>query len=167
MRYLPAGASVLDIGAASGIHVPLFLGMGRMLKYFGIDISRNFLKIAKRRYPQMRFAYGDILDAETLPKKKFDAFWAAAVLQHIPLAQWPEALSNIERHMTRGAIGYLTVPEERPSPASEKDRRYFELFDDKKFRAVLVPRKWRILKAGARKGKTGGVVWRWYIVKLP
>ncbi len=59
-KYLKKGDSVLDIGCAGGIHVPLFLGIGRKLKYAGIDISKSMIKIAKSRYPQLSFIVGDI-----------------------------------------------------------------------------------------------------------
>lgn len=90
----PEKASIIDIGCASGIHVPLFLGMGHKLRYFGIDISKAFLKIASRRYPTLTFAQGNILEKESLPKKKFDGFWAAAVLMHVPLEGWGKCLQT-------------------------------------------------------------------------
>jgi len=167
VKLLPKRARVLDLGAASGIHVPLFLGIGRDLRYTGIDISRIFLKIAQARYPQLDFAYGDILDLKTLPKKKFDAFWIAAVLQHVPLEEWPTALSNLEKLMRRGGIGYVTVPEGRPNLETNEDQRYFELFDDKKFRATIALHKWKVVKSGELRGKPGQAIWRWYIVRLP
>ncbi len=52
----------------------MFLGIGRKVTYNGIDNSESFLKIARRRYPQLSFEYGDIANNTTLPKKKFDGF---------------------------------------------------------------------------------------------
>jgi len=46
VKYLKPGAVILDVGCGYGRDVPLFLGIGRKLKYEGLDISRKFIKIA-------------------------------------------------------------------------------------------------------------------------
>ena len=166
LRLIPKNGTIIDIGCASGIHVPVFLGIGRKLGYEGLDTSRNSLKIAKVRYPQLKFRQGDITDRKSLPRKKYDGFWAVAVLQHIPKADWPIMISNLNMLSKNSGIGYITVPETRPTPESAKDKRYFELFDDKKFKDMLSGSGWKILESGEMQGKTGQAVWRWYIVKV-
>src|SRR5271154_3516948 len=97
IKYFSKNSLILDIGCAYAIHAPLFLGIGRQLRYQGIDISKGMLRLAKARYPQLDFRYGDIADGKTLPKGKFDGFWAAAVLMHVPKKEWPEMLENLEK----------------------------------------------------------------------
>ncbi|MEA2701701.1 MAG: hypothetical protein QOE22_410 [Candidatus Parcubacteria bacterium] len=160
---LKEGNIVLDIGCASGIHVPLFLGIGEDLRYEGLDISETFLRLAKSRYPQLAFFEGDVLDETTLPDKKYDAFWAAAVLMHISKEDWPEMMENIENIMQPGAVGYLTVPTER---YIERDERHFTVFEEKEFKALLGKRNWEILQRG-KKEPTRSTAWSWFIVKLP
>lgn len=63
---LKDGDTVLDIGCAYGIHVPLFLGIGRNLKYEGFDISEKMIKIARSHYPQLQFSIADILSPELM-----------------------------------------------------------------------------------------------------
>ena len=164
---LKEGDSVIDIGCAHGICVPLFLGIGRKLKYEGLDISRRFLKLVRSRYPQLKFSFGDISDRKTLPKKKYDAFWAAMVLMHIPEEKWGDMLDNIEFIVKPGGFGYLTVPEERPHPSSEKDQRHFNLFDHKKFVKIAKERGWKIFHRGEMLSSNQVTKWLWYIVKLP
>lgn len=165
LSKLKKGNQILDIGSAYGIHVPLFLGIGRNLKYEGADISSSFLKMAKVRYPQLKFTQTDLLDEKSFPRKKFDGFWAAAVLMHIPLSKWPLMLANIEKHMKPGAIGYITVPQERFAN-SESDPRHFEIFDKEKFKGLISTRKWKVLKSGY-KGSTATNDWLWFLVQLP
>ncbi|HEU4677735.1 MAG TPA: class I SAM-dependent methyltransferase [Candidatus Paceibacterota bacterium] len=161
------GSEVLDIGCAGGILVPLFLGIGRHLRYTGLDISESFLKIARRRYPRLRFLRGNIADAKTLPKKKFDGFVAAAVLMHVPRDLWDETFHNIERLMRPGAVGYLTLPVEHPSgDRKHTDPRHFTLVSETEQRAYLRDRGWTILKRSKLKGFIGDELWRGYIVKL-
>src|SRR4051812_10162493 len=61
VEHLEDNDSVIDIGCAYGIHVPLFLGIGRKLQYEGFDISEEMVKIAKSHYPQLSFGVADIL----------------------------------------------------------------------------------------------------------
>jgi trans-aconitate methyltransferase len=164
----PKKGRIIDIGCAHGICVPMFLGIGRYLTYFGIDNSTAFLKIAKRRYPQLPFDFGDIADKSTLPKKKFDGFWAAAVLMHVPFSQWDEMFSNIESLCKKGSYGYVALPVAHPNKThNPEDTRHFTILSEAEQRVYLKGRGWKIKHAGVLDGFTTESVWRWYIVQLP
>jgi len=163
---LKDGDSVIDIGCAYGIHVPLFLGIGRNLRYEGFDISEKMVGIAHSHYPQLPFSVADILAADSLPKKKFEGFWAGAVLMHIPEEQWGALLTNIEGLSTAGAIGYFTMPNARPNEASEEDQRHFSLMAQEQVEQVLAKRNWKILEYGGFPDDPRGI-WQWYLVQLP
>lgn len=168
VKELPERANVLDIGCAAGIHVPLFLGIGRKLKYHGIDVTNAFLKLARKRYPQLTFDQADILDSRTLPRKKFGGFWAGAVLMHIRLEQWPKMFDNIEQVMRKGAIGYVSLPVAHPSgQATDNDPRHFTILSEAEQRERFKERNWKIITSGTLDGFTTEAVWRWYIVRLP
>lgn len=108
---------------------------------------------------------GDVSNAETLPKEKFDGFWAVAVLMHIPEDQWDQMLMNIQKIMKPGAIGYLTVPQERFGN-SEADPRHFTIFTPDLFKSTVNARGWKILESGY-KGATNTNDWLWFMVQLP
>lgn len=164
----PLKGSIIDIGCAHGIHVPLFLGIGRQLKYFGIDISRSFLKTAKRRYPHLMFAEANISDRATLPKNRFNGFMAAAVLMHIPFSEWPVMFINIERLLIPKSYGYVSLPVTHPNATFiPEDNRHFTLLSEVEQRAYFKSRNWKIIKAGSLDGFTSKQVWRWYIVQIP
>lgn len=159
---------VLDIGCAWGIHVPLFLGLGRKLRYEGMDIAQSFLTIARRRYPQLTFFQADISVKETLPNKKYAGFWAGAVLMHVPFEQWEQMFQNIERLTKPEAIGYLSLPTEHPSGEGvETDPRHFTILNEAEQRKFIKNRGWKVLKKGTMDGFTKEAIWRWYIVRLP
>jgi trans-aconitate methyltransferase len=167
LTHLPSKASIIDIGCANGIHVPLFLGIGRNLRYTGMDIAHSFLKIASQRYPQLKFIEGDVSRKDTLPKKKFDGFFAVAVLMHIPFEQWDLMFFNIESISKRNAIGYITLPIERPNEECATDRRHFVTMTQKKYSAYIKSRGWKILNSGTLNGSSKKAIWKWYIVTLP
>lgn len=168
--YLPAHTgSVIDIGCAWGIHVPLFLGIGRHLAYHGIDISESFLHLARRRYPQLDFTQGDIAERSSLPHNNtYDGFLAVSILMHLPFDLWDTAFHNIETLCAPGAHGYLTLPTAHPSGDSAKDdSRYFEILSAEEQRAYLASRNWHILENGSKDGFSEKDIWQWYIVALP
>lgn len=161
-------AQVIDIGSAWGIHVPLFLGIGRKLRYEGMDIAKAFLKIARRRYPQLTFYEADIADTKTLPNKRYDGFWAGAVLMHVPFEVWGQMFKNIEKLTKKGAIGYLSLPTEHPNGnAHNTDPRHFTILSEKKQREIITKQGWKIIKNGTMDGFTKEAIWKWYIVRLP
>ena len=162
---LDEGDSVLDIGCASGIHIPLFLGIGRKLKYKGIGISEGMIEIAKSRYPQIDFSVADILECESV--EIYDGFWSAATLMHIPKDDHEKLFSKIESLVKSGGYGYVSVPVERPNPESETDKRYFELFSEKEFKTILESRDWAVIDSGNISGSNESPIWNWFIVKLP
>jgi len=168
LKRWPKKGSIIDIGCAQGIHVPLFLGMGHSLRYHGVDISKAFLKIATRRYPQLPFTLGNIADKSTLPQQKFDGFLAAAVLMHVPLPQWPTMFENLEALTKPKGVGYIVLPIVHPNTApAADDQRHFTILSEDEQRAYLKSRHWKILDSGHMDGFSTKDVWRWYIVQLP
>jgi trans-aconitate methyltransferase len=164
----PTKGAIIDMGCAGGIHVPLFLGVGRHLRYCGLDISSSFLKIARSRYPQLEFLEGNIADAASLPKKKQDGFWAASTLMHVPLEAWDDMFDAIEQLCKPGSYGYFSIPTEHPSAQkNDADVRHFTCLSPQEQRAFLKRRNWKIEAKGIIDGFTKESVWRWYIIKLP
>lgn len=164
--HLKTGNLVIDVGCASGVHAPLFLGLGQKLEYEGLDISDKMIEIAKSRYPQLNFFVADILDRESLPNKKYDAFWAGAVLMHVPQEQWSVMFDNLQSLVKHGSLGYFSLPTFRPSEPTEIDQRHFTLMDDKETVNFLKEKNWQVIAKGLLKTKSKAD-WRWYLVKTP
>lgn len=61
--------SVLEVGCGSGHRGKFFINKG--YDYTGLDISEGMLKIARRKYPEIRFVQGDV--RKLTLKQKFDA----------------------------------------------------------------------------------------------
>ncbi len=167
-NLLKPKASVIDIGCAGGVLVPLFLGIGKGLRYHGIDIAKKFITISQRHYPHLIFTEGNIAERNTLPHKKFDTFIATAVLMHLPYTEWNVAYSNIE-HLTKpGAYGYVVLPENRPPLAVQStDTRHFTLLSEKEQTAFMKNRGWKIIKKFKHATGSNKANWIGYIVQLP
>lgn len=161
------GWSILELGCGYARDVPLFLGIGNKLKYEGTDISPKMLKIARERYPQLKFFPSNILEKKTLPAKTYDGFWAAALFQHIPLEHWDALLTNVQSIMKPGALGYFSMPIDRPVPPSPEDPRHFTVMTQDQIKAILARHGWQIKKEGLLDSTQKTSRWYWFVVQLP
>lgn len=99
------GASVLEIGCGGGRDAAELV---KHYNYVGTDASNGMIKAAKANVPEGNFKLCNVYDLPTL-NGKFDAFWAAAVLLHIPKHRIDEALCSIMAVTTKGAIGMIAI----------------------------------------------------------
>lgn len=162
-----SGDRVLDIGCAWGIHLPMFFGIGRKLRYIGMDISQSMLKMARSRFPQYEFLQGDILNFKTAVR--LHGFWAAAVLMHIAPEDWPKMMQNLERAILPGGYGFISLPARPSGRAPKKDKRYFSFWNKGKVEKMLATRGWKIKSWGKMPNLPTAwyIDWTWYIVQLP
>ncbi|OIO45998.1 hypothetical protein COX24_03520 [bacterium (Candidatus Gribaldobacteria) CG23_combo_of_CG06-09_8_20_14_all_37_87_8] len=81
LDYSRKGDKVLDLGCGNG---RLFAALkGKQVEYTGCDNSKELIKIAKQKYPELNFK---LTDGLVLPfkDKTFDLIYCIAVLHHIP-----------------------------------------------------------------------------------
>lgn len=107
MHYLTPKASVIDIGCASGTLVPLFLGIGKGLKYYGIDIAKKFINIASRRYPQLSFIEGKLLTSPHCQRKNLMHFSHAQLSCIFPFQSGIRCLQIL--HTSRNLMHTVTL----------------------------------------------------------
>jgi len=86
---------------------------------------------------------------------------------HVPFKEWSAMFDNIEEIMKKGAVGYMTIPSERPNPRSKKDQRHFTILNKEEVQLFLRKRGWKTLHSGKMDGFTKDNIWSWFIVKLP
>lgn len=98
---------VLDIGCWTG-------PMEKLLKrencqITAIDIEDEPLKLARRRFPGMRFIKASIIDSIPFRKNEFDVVLFLMVIEHIPKGTELQALENINRILKQGGNLFLTT----------------------------------------------------------
>lgn len=74
---LEDGMRVLDVGCGLGDFLDWIRRRGRRIDYAGIDVSREMVQAAVRRFPGVRFAEGDIRSA--VAAGPFDAVLASGI----------------------------------------------------------------------------------------
>lgn len=76
------GSRVLDVGCGSGRLLEAL--SDKDIDYLGVDTSAELLQLASARYPQKKFATGNILDLSAVGGHDFVYVFCLAVLPHIP-----------------------------------------------------------------------------------
>ena len=101
---LPQG-SVLEIGCGTGRDTLKLMQLG--YTYLGTDVAKNLLKSAQKRAPGASFQNIDIYSMDY--SEKFDGFWCAAVMLHIPKNRLIEALLAMNKQIRTGGIGFIST----------------------------------------------------------
>lgn len=91
-----------DLGKLSGKVLEIGCGVGRLMEdgYYGIDISKNMLDIAKKRKPQCHFK----LCTDTIPYKDslFDTVYCYLVIQHLKPDEVQKYFNEVYRVLKLG-----------------------------------------------------------------
>jgi ubiquinone/menaquinone biosynthesis C-methylase UbiE len=99
------GLSVLEVGCGGGRDAAELV---KHYNYTGTDASGGMIRAAETNVPDGTFIKCNVYDLSEI-NKKFDAFWAAAVLLHIPKHRIDEALRSIRAVTTKDAIGMIAI----------------------------------------------------------
>ncbi len=79
------------------------------VEYYGIDNSKNLIKIAKEKYPEADFREGDVLNIP-FQENSFDKIYSIAVLHHIPSKELRvEFFKEAKRALKPNGLFILTV----------------------------------------------------------
>lgn len=124
--------SILDVGCGWGrllSLLPAIKGIGTPTpdygwygSYFGVDISPDFIALAKQRYPGERFAVGDLrclyTSVPTLPIKRYD--WAVAIAMREMIIGaagekvWELIQTNLLHHHCKKLLLLTYDPSDKP-----------------------------------------------------
>jgi 2-polyprenyl-3-methyl-5-hydroxy-6-metoxy-1,4-benzoquinol methylase len=109
-RFVPAGASALDIGCGSGGLLLLLAATGRIGQGVGCDISETAIRAAVaagKRLVTPAVEFRRTNDFSDVPRGPFDTVLMIDVLHHIPPARQREAVvAAAERVAAGGALIY-------------------------------------------------------------
>lgn len=98
---------ILDVGCGAGGFTGLLKKIRPDLDIYGVDISKNAIKIAKKDFPKVKFSVGT---SYKLPFRDnfFDAAIMRQILEHV---EYPEkALKELKRVLKPKAIFYSATP---------------------------------------------------------
>jgi 2-polyprenyl-3-methyl-5-hydroxy-6-metoxy-1,4-benzoquinol methylase len=110
LRLLDGMSSVLDVGCGTGVMFELIRDLGLNIDYLGIDITENFLDVAKSLYPEDRHRFRRISLYETKKlRRKFDAVICRHVLEHLP--DYIPAIQSLYSCAAKNSSCFLFTPQ--------------------------------------------------------
>jgi len=181
--YIKKGDKILDLGCGNGRFVNIIKEKGG--EYFGTDVSKNLIDIAKKTYPNENFQTTGPLKLPFIDNY-FDVIYSIAVLHHIPSNDFRlEFLQEAKRALKTGGIFVLTVwkPKDKQERflkvkfllkkifglaggldfrdviekwfGSNKGERYFHCFSQKELASLLKEAGFEVLKSGIIQNEKG------------
>jgi ubiquinone/menaquinone biosynthesis C-methylase UbiE len=158
LTMLPENAKILDVGCGPGGDAQYFIEKG--FKVVGIDVSKEMLRIAKRRVQKARF---EVMDMRNLSfeSQRFDGIFAAYSLIHIPKNNAEGVLREFHRVLKPSGLLFLSVYEgngERfvDEPLLKGERIFTSFFTQNELKHLLLKSGFRVLKMEKRLNKTEG-----------
>ena len=130
LKFLPAGAAILDLGCGSGRDTRYFSSLGYTMT--AVDGSRELCRKASE-YTGIDVCCltFDALDYE----EQFDGIWACASLLHVPKAEMAAVLDRVSRALRPGGILYASY--KYGTAEREKDGRFFSDYTEKDLPALF------------------------------
>lgn len=130
-------ARLLDIGCGPGWEIATFREHGHDV--LGIDLTHEFLPMARQRAPQASFAQ---MDMRTLGVAAgvFDGVWACASLLHVPRKEAGPTLAEFHRALHSEGILHLSVKYGKGTADGEvyeDDTRHFVLYHPDELETIV------------------------------
>lgn len=148
-QLLPSG-KLIEIGSGAGKDAAALMALG--YDYTGTDASAGLIKVAKKRNPQAKFVNVPVHDLN-FSDEKFDGFWTAATLLHIPKVEIDDALTQIKGTLKNGAVGFISMKKGEGEKTDESTGRWFSYYSEEEFKGVLEKNGYQVIETAERKGE--------------
>jgi len=102
--------NILDYGCGIGRSAPFVTKYFPKSSFFGVDVSKKSIAMARKYYPNYTFNY--LNNKGKLEKNKFNIIFAAVVFHHIPPKERSKVLTNIYDALKKE--GYFVLFEHNP-----------------------------------------------------
>lgn len=112
--------ALLDIGCGSGHTIHYLKWRFYRTLLFGLDLSAEAIRLAKKRVPDAIFKHGSL--EETKFDRQFDAIILMGVIEHFP--DIPLALSNIQQLKSKLGVVYIETPNTFAFTGTEDEGQY-------------------------------------------
>lgn len=108
LNLLTKGGKILDVGCGVGVDANHMVSKG--FNVIGIDLSDEMLKLAKRKFPNIKFEKLDMREL-SFELESFHGIFVAFSLIHIPKKDVPEVLSKLYGFLKKEGLIYIAIQE--------------------------------------------------------
>lgn len=139
LSFLPKKATILDVGCGPGQHTNYMIEKGFNVE--GIDLSKEMIRIAKKKVPEGIFSIKDIRNL-SFSDNSFDGLLAAYSLIHIPTKELHLTLRGFYRVLKPKGYMLLIVQKGKSDqivdePLKEGEKTFINFFTKKRLSNYL------------------------------
>ena len=134
-RFFIRGGATADIGCGSGREVAWLNANG--FPAVGFDASEGLLAEARRRYPNLTFAYAELPDLRGVAAGGYDNLLCETVIMHLDRALIGPSVRRMLELLKPGGVFYLSWRVTDEADARDISGRLYAAFDAALVRAEL------------------------------
>lgn len=106
LKYVAKGAHILDLGCGPGNNIRTILEIDSTCSFTGIDLSKEFIKIAKQRFPQFGFLQRNICELEI--ESTYDVVLASFCIVHLTNEETTDFIRSLSSIIAKNGFLYLS-----------------------------------------------------------
>ena len=149
-KYIPKGATILDLGCGPANNIKTLADLDDTLTFTGIDLSDEFIRLAKQRFPQFSFLHQDICDLHLT--RTYQTALASFCIVHLDNNETENFLRTISELLDDNGYLYLSYmngdSQGFESTSFSKDKIFFNYFRDEYIINILSSSNIKVLEIG-------------------
>jgi ubiquinone/menaquinone biosynthesis C-methylase UbiE len=149
-QLLKPKARILDLGCGFGRELLAFTQHG--FDTYGIDASKELLKLAKKRAPKASIQLADLRDKLPFENDYFDGIWARNSLHHLNSVDIKKTLQEIKRVLNSNGILYAEFKEGKGEAMTKEElaegkERFYNLLSQNEVVKIIENSGFKIFKS--------------------
>jgi len=134
---------IIELGCGTGLDAILLTKNG--YEYYGIDASKELLKIAKNNFSEGIFSQMDF-EKILFQNSYFDGFWASASLLHLPKNKIKKVLVKIKKICKPGSTGFISLKIGEGEEFDKKTGLFFAYYQKGEIQKILEECGFKIIR---------------------
>lgn len=157
LALLPKNVKILDVSCGIGVDASYMVSEG--FEVIGVDLSKEMVKLAKQKFPQIDFRQQDIRELD-FPPNSFDGILASYSLIHIPKKDVPALLKKLHQILKKGGAIYIALQGGKSEeifvdePFKPDEKLFLNIISFDEIKNLLVNSKFSIVKKYERQPKS-------------
>jgi len=148
LEFMPKNAKILDIGCGPAHPTKYLKENGFSVE--GIDLSKELIKIAKQKVPEVTFKLMDLRKLD-YSAENFDGLFACYSLIHIPEKEVLQTLIEFNRVLKLNGFLFLAIQEGKgegfvESSMHEKEKVFIKYFSEEEIKNFLEEAGFEVVK---------------------
>ncbi|MGL1930749.1 MAG: class I SAM-dependent methyltransferase [Desulfotalea sp.] len=147
-KYIAPKSTILDLGCGPGNNIKTILAKDNTCLFTGVDLAKEFINIAKKKFPQFDFFQQDIRSIKL--KHEYDITLASFCIVHLTNEETSAFLNNISNIVKNDGHLYLSYMNGEnsgfESTSFSKEEIFFNYYQDQFIIELLLSNNFKVLE---------------------